>query len=109
MSLTATAWNNTRFQVSFDVSAWAVAYDLSAVEWMMQIRQTAASPQILLDLTTTNGGAVYAAGVVVFEASRAAVSAFLGACTFDFGFTPTGGDFVRCDGGSIAFEQGVSR
>jgi hypothetical protein len=103
-----TAWNNERFQVSFDVSAWGVAYDLGAAAWRFQARTTAASPVKVLDIPTI-GTATYGSGVIVFAVSAADVADLAGDYEWDFGFVPPGGDFVRVDGGTLTFQQGVTR
>lgn len=103
-----TAWNTERFQVSFDVSAWAAAYTLSAVAWRMQARTSAASPIVMLDIPAV-GSAAYASGAVVFSAPTSAIANLVGSYDWDFGFTPPGGDFIRVDGGTLTINQGVTR
>lgn len=103
------AFNNTPFRWSADVSAWAGAYTLSTAEWVMTIRRTAASNDVVLAMTTTGGGALFAANVVTFLADIAAVDNLADAYAFDFGFVPVlGGEFIRVSGGQIDFAQGVS-
>lgn len=110
MSNDLTAWNNTRFQVSFDVSAWGTAYALASSTWQMQVRASAASTGTVLDIPETHGSAVYASGVVVFSAPLSAISRVQpGSYEWDFGFVPPSGDFVRIDGGHLTIEEGVTR
>ncbi len=103
-----TAWNNARFQVSFDVSAWSVAYPLAAVTWRMQARTTAENPVVVLEFPGS-GTIAYDSGVVVFSAPVSAVSSLNGHYEWDFGFIPPGGEFVRVDGGALTIVRGVTR
>lgn len=103
------AYNTSRFQISFDVTQWAAGYVLSTAAWRMQIRPTAESQLVSLEMSTANGGASFAANVVVFQSSESSVQTLSGQYDWDFGFTPVGGDFVRCGGGTITINQGVTR
>lgn len=98
------AWNNERFQVSFDVSAWGAAYTLTDVEWRMQVRAEGGSTVVVLEPSAS-----YAAGVVTFVAPLTAMSGMAGSYAWDFGFAPADGDFVRIDGGTLTINQGVTR
>lgn len=103
------ARNNTRFQISFDVTDWGTAFDLATVAWRLQVRMTAANATVLLDCSTANGGAAYGLGIITFIAGVSAVRRLAGNYEWDFGFTPADGDFRRVGGGAIVFEQGVTR
>lgn len=103
-----TAWNNERFQVSFDVSAWGVAYDLAAASWRLQARTNASAAVADLDIPEV-GSAEISSGIVVFAAPLSAVSPLSGSYVWDFGFTPPGGEFVRVDGGALTIVRGVTR
>lgn len=108
MTINLTAWNNQRFQVSFDVSAWGVAYDLAASAWRFQARRTASSSVADLDIPEV-GSAVFVDGIVSFSAPLAAVVDLSDDYVHDFGFIPPGGEFVRVDGGALTIVRGVTR
>lgn len=106
------AYTNSAGSVSIPVAAYAAAIPtLGTASWRLQVR---ASPgngaQALLDLSTANGGASYAAGVVTFMASAAQMARIpAGTYTYDFGFTLPGQDFLRIDGGNFVVNQGITR
>lgn len=106
------AYNNERMIVSFDVSAFVPFYDLATASWRMQVRQTAESNLVAMDIPAV-GEASYLAdvdtGTITFIAPLSAAKNLSGSYVWDFGFTPTGGDFVRCDGGSLTMNVGVTR
>jgi hypothetical protein len=98
-------WNNARFKLTRDVSAWAPSYDLDTADWVLQIRRAADSATIILGVD-----GVYADGIVVYEKSLSSVERIpAGAYVFDYGFIPSAGEFVRCSGGKAYCEQGVTR
>jgi hypothetical protein len=108
------AYNNTRFQFSQNLSAWAALYDLPHSVFRMQVRKSPSDRTPVLDFLS--GGAtdaiVYdAASHVMMVVTNAARAARLtsGSYYWDYGFTPPGGDFIRIDGGSINFGDGVTR
>lgn len=103
------AWNTERFQMSRDVSGWASAYTLSAVTWRLQVRRSLDAAAILLDIPS-EGTASYSSGVVVFQAPLAAMETVpVGDHVFDYGFAPSAGDFIRCEGGLFRVVRGVTR
>lgn len=109
------AYNNTVFRLTLDLTAIAAAYDLSGVEWRAHVRPTPSSPIVTLAFSSsdeTAAGDMSYDGLtklLFFEAPRSAVRTFTGSYSWDFGFTPAGGEFVRLDGGSAEFIQGVTR
>ncbi|TBW33344.1 hypothetical protein EYW49_20510 [Siculibacillus lacustris] len=104
------AYNTAHFQLSLDVTPWAAAYGLDAAAWRLQVRPDAASANLVLDMNTANGRATYSTGVVVFSAPQSVISPLVaGSYVWDFGFTASGGDFIRCDGGMLTLRQGVTR
>jgi hypothetical protein len=93
-----------------DMTPWASFYTLSALLFRLQVRQSAASPQVLLDIPNAVGAVTLSGNVVTFTATLAQISAVpAGAYVYDFGFTAPGADFVRVDGGAFNLSQGVTR
>lgn len=102
-------WNTERFQMSRDVSGWASAYSLSSVAWRLQVRKTLSASAVLLDIPTS-GSVSYSSGIVVFHAPLSAMKAIpAGDYAFDYGFSPSAGDFIRCEGGLFRVVRGVTR
>lgn len=104
-----TAYNNEHGTASIDVTSWAAVYDLSTVPWSMQVRETAKSPNTLLELSSGDSTILYAEPVVTFDCPQALAGTVpAGAWVWEFGFT-TSSEFIRVGGGTFTMVQGVVR
>jgi hypothetical protein len=111
------AFNNDRFQLTLDLTNWALVVDLTAGAFKMHIRSQASSPTALLDFQSGGStaqpdcviGYSTTTHLAVMRAPVARVAAMGGVLSWDFGFQPTGQDFIRFDGGAITLSQGVTR
>lgn len=104
-----TAYDNEGFVVSFEVTAFSTVYELDGVAWHMQVRKSADTSPVYLDMKTSLNNAFYSGGVCSFTATAAQMKKLSGDYVWDFGFTPPDQDFVRCDGGSMTVNKGITR
>lgn len=108
------AYNNTRFQFSQNLSNWDSVYNLANAVFRMQVRTKAGDEQVLLDFMT--GGSI---DLITYDPASKIMTALTvssrvrrissGDYAWDYGFTAPGGDFIRIDGGTITFDDGVTR
>lgn len=114
MTFALTAWNNSPFIWSQDLTNWAAVYPLSTAVFEMQIRNPAASNIVALAFSSnpaglTLGAITFSVNIFMAQAPLSAVKNLSGNYEFDFGFIPLGGSFIRIDGGTVTFQQGVTR